>query len=281
MYKLGSVTFEGIKGFSAFDSTIEANYVQHALIDNKPRLQRVGTNLEEINATIRLHAAFCVPENELAKLYEMLEGSETQPLTSSAGDYFGKYVVASIQLTYNKMYANGRIIECEAAVKLLEALNPNDAIANRSEAFGIGSGIEAERQFEIDTEFSDAGFAMELLNDFSTESEGVNNLVTAAIVNTDTAATNLTAASNRLAGVGVVLEKLDTAVNNTQSKIYDAAALVRTNLSTAQGALSILKDACDTVDTVAADAANDTYQQTVRQFRRYSSPIAVLRAIRD
>lgn len=281
MYKLGSVTFEGIKGFSALDSTIEANYVQHALIDNKPRLQRVGTNLEEINATIRLHTAFCVPENELSKLYAMLEGSETQTLTNSAGDYFGKYVVTSIQLTWNKTYGDGRIIECEAAIKLLEALNPKDAIANRSEAFAIGSGIDAERQFEVTTEFGDAGLAMSYLEDFNTESEAVNNLVTAAVVNVDTAASNLGAASRRLAGVGVTLDKLDTLVNNTQSSIYAAADQVRSNLSTATGALSILKDACDTVDTVAADAANTTYQSTVRQFRRYSSPLAVLRAIRD
>lgn len=280
MYKLGSITFEGLKGFTSLDSTIEANYVQHALIDNKPRLQRVGTNLEEINAAIRLHTSFCVPENELAKLYEMLEKSDTQPLTNGAGDYFGKFVLTSIQLTTTKTYANGRILECEAAIRLLEALNPNDAIANRSEAFAIGTGIDAERQFEISTEFGDAGIATDLLEEFATESEAVNTLVTNAVVNVDTAASNLGAASRRLAGVGVALDKLDTLVNNTQSRIYDAAAQVRSNMSVAQGALSVLKDACDTVDVVAVDAANDTYQNTVRQFRRYSSPIAVLRAIR-
>jgi phage protein U len=281
MYKLGIVTFEGIKGFSAFDSTMEANYVQHALIENKPRLQRVGTNLEEINATIRLHAAFCVPENEMATLYAMLEGSETQPLTNGAGDYFGKYVVTSIQLTTQKSYANGRLLECEAAIRLLEALNPDDAIANRSEAFAIGTGIEGERQFEIDTEFSDAGIATALLEEFNTESEAVDNLVAQTIVDEDTADANLGAASRRLANVGVALDKLDTLVNNTQSRIYDAAAQIRSNLSVVTAALAVLKNACDTVDVVAVDASNDTYQQTVRQFRRYSSPIAILRAIRD
>lgn len=280
MYKLGSISFEGLKGFTSLDSSIEANYVQHALIDNKPRLQRVGTNLEEINAAIRLHTAFCVPENELAKLYEMLATSQTQPLTNGAGDYFGKFVLTSIQLTTTKTYANGRILECEAAIRLLEALNPNDAIANRSEAFAIGTGIDAERQFEISTEFGDAGIATDLLEEFATESEAVDTLVTDSVVNTEVAESNFAAASRRLAGVAVALDKLDTLVNNTQSRIYDAAAQVRSNLSVAQGALSVLKDACDTVDVVAADAANDTYQQTVRQFRRYSSPIAVLRAIR-
>lgn len=280
MYKLGSITFEGLQGFTSLDSTIEANYVQHALIDNKPRLQRVGTNLEEINAAIRLHTAFCVPENELAKLYEMLAKSETQPLTNGAGDYFGKFVLTSIQLTTTKTYANGRLLECEASIKLLEALNPNDAIANRAEAFAIGTGLDAERQFEIDTQFSDAGLATDLLEEYNTESEAVNTLVTDSVINTETADANLGAASRRLGGVAVALDKLDTLVNNTQSSIYAAAAQIRSNLSVAQGALSVLKDACDTVDVVAADAANDTYQQTVRQFRRYSSPLAILKAIR-
>lgn len=280
MYKLGSITFQGLTGFTSLDSSIEANYVQHALIDNKPRLQRVGTNLEEINAAIRLHTAFCVPENELAKLYEMLEKSETQPLTNGAGDYFGKFVLTSVQLTTQKTYANGRILECEASIKLLEALNPNDAITNRSQAFALGTG-DAERQFEISTEFSDAGIATDLLEEFNTESEAVDNLVAQTIVDEDTADANLGAASRRLANVGVALDKLDTLVNNTQSRIYDAAAQIRSNLSVATAALYVLKDACDTVDVVAADAANDTYQQTVRQFRRYSSPIAALRAIRS
>jgi len=280
MYKLGSITFQGLTGFTSLDSTIEANYVQHALIDNKPRLQRVGTNLEEINAAIRLHTAFCVPENELAKLYEMLEKSETQPLTNGAGDYFGKFVLTSVQLTTQKTYANGRILECEASIKLLEALNPNDAITNRSQAFALGTG-DAERQFEISTEFSDAGIATDLLEEFNTESEAVDKLVAQTIVDEDTADANLGAASRRLANVGVALDKLDTLVNNTQSRIYDAAAQIRSNLSVVTAALSVLKDACDTVDVVAVDAANDTYQQTVRQFRRYSSPIAALRAIRS
>ncbi len=281
MYKLGNVTFEGLRGFSSFDSTIEANYVQHALIDNKPRLQRVGTNLEEINATIRLHSSFCVPEIELSRLYEMLEGSETQALTNAAGDYFGKFVLASIQLTHENHQLNGRLWECTATIRLLEALNPKDAITSRADTFAIGNGEDNERQAEIEEPYGDAALAMDLLETFNTESEGVDTLVSAAIVNTDTADFNLSAASKRCTNISAALDRLDTIINNTQSSIYNAADQLRSNMSTATGALTVLQNACDTVDVVAVDAANDTYQQTVRQFRRYSAPVALLRAIRS
>lgn len=281
MYKLGTVKFEGLKGFASFESTLEANYVQHALIDGKPRLQRVGTNLEEINATVRLHSRFCTPETELFNLYQMLEGSQKQALTNKAGDYFGDFVLASVTRTLNRTTASGRIIECEVAIRLLEAINPNDAIKNRSESFALGRIPGAPIPVPFTNPIGDANLAGSLISAVASDSQAVSGLVQEVGVNVGTADVNLKSASNRLDRINGSLDTLSTIINNTQSRIYTAANQLRSHMSVVQGALGVLKNACDTVDTVGVDAANRTYQASIVQFRTYSSPIAVLAAIRD
>ena len=281
MHKLGTITFEGLKGFYSFDSTIEANYVEHALIENKPRLQRVGTGLETINATILLHSRFCSPEAELGKLYTMLESSEVQALTNKAGDFLGKFVLKSVQRTVTKTNGKGQLIECEVAIVLLEALNPNDAIKNRSESFAVGRIPGAPIPAANDTPFGDANFASALVSAVGSESQAVGALVEQVGANVDTAATNLKSASDRLTGINGSLSKLNDVISNTQSRIYNASSQLRSHMSVIQGALGTLKNACDTVDTVGVDAANRVYQGTVADFKTYSSPLAVLAAIRD
>ena len=279
MFKLGNITFVGIKGFSAYSSTLQANLVQHALIENKPRLQRVGMNLEEINATIRLHVAFCNPEAELSKLYAALESSEILPLTNGEGDYFGKFVLESIALTVNKTDTRGRYEFVEANIKLLEALNPNDEVTSRANAFALSANRPPQYALNSNP-YGDAARMVQEAVAVWTDTESVDSYVTATVANPDTATANLGEAAKRCTTMQERLLKIDNQINDVQSSIYNAATDLRSHMANVQGAVSVMQNACDTVNVVAADAANTALKGTMLQMRRYTSPIAVLKATR-
>lgn len=138
--QLGTIKFEGIKGFEAFARKREANYAQHALIENKPRLERVGTKLTEVNLTINLHTAFCTPEEELDKLDTARQNGEVLSLVIGTGEVYGNFVITNIGETVNKTDGNGAFVGLQLEVNLLEAVVNKAkaaAAAQRLKAFAI------------------------------------------------------------------------------------------------------------------------------------------------
>lgn len=118
--QLGSIIFEGRKSFNAYSSTKEVNLVELALIENKPRLQRVGSNLDVISIGMFFESSFCVPQNEVQRLNECLETSEILSLISGAGMYIGDFVIRNVNVTHNEALADGFVTQCDVTVELLE-----------------------------------------------------------------------------------------------------------------------------------------------------------------
>lgn len=281
MWTLGVIRFEALRGFTAFSSSVQANYVQHALIDNRPRLQRIGTNLERLDVEIMLHSRFCVPEQELAKLYNSMEEAQAEPLTRGDGTYLGKFVVESIEVGVNQTDGLGNYIWVEARATLLESLNPLDEPTSRANAFAIvGRGAPGQFIRPITTAYTDAGRATQLVNETAAAAVQIETQITSAAGNPPVVENNFARATNYLDAANIALANLDQLIHNTQSNIYNASTDLRSHLSIVQAASSVLGSALATPDVVAAAAANVSFQSTVRDMRRFSARIAALNAIR-
>lgn len=129
---LGSISFDLVTYLEGMERKVEADYAELAVLGGKPRLQSVGDKLDEYTWQIVLHAGYCDPQAELAKIEAAVRGHEAMPLIFASGDYKGWFVPVSMSETYRATHADGRPIWVEATLTLREHVLP-PIIAQKSE----------------------------------------------------------------------------------------------------------------------------------------------------
>lgn len=142
--QLGNVQFLGLKGFNSFSDSRSIDYAEHKLIEGKPRLQRVGDNLQQLSLSILLHASFCNPESETDTLYELMENAEVLPLILGNGVYQGDFVIESINRDVSDTDSSGNVISQTLSLSLKEYFVIdkllNKSIEARKNAFASSDG---------------------------------------------------------------------------------------------------------------------------------------------
>lgn len=120
---LGDVSFL-VFPFKGSETRKRADFVEHKLIEGKPRLQWVGDALDEITWHMAFHVSFCDPEAELQKLEQLLASHAAAPLFSANGDSLGTFVVTSVTRTTRWTLDDGTLLCFEASVDLKEFVVP-------------------------------------------------------------------------------------------------------------------------------------------------------------
>lgn len=139
--QLGEIQFDGLIGFDSLDQASSANFAEHAVIQGKPRLQKVGDNLDEVKASFSLHSRFCVPEDEIAKLRTAMNDGEVLPFVTGAGDVIGSFVITDLAVKPDQTDKDGKYISVSVDVTLKEFYDP--ALAKRKEKEAKASGFAA------------------------------------------------------------------------------------------------------------------------------------------
>lgn len=283
MWTFGTTVFKGLTGFTGLSSSLEANYIEHGVMGEKPRLQRIGTNLETITAEIQLHSSFCVPEAELSKLYGALEDGTREPLLNGSGIVFGYYVIRSLELTYQQTDSRGAIVLCNLSVEFLEAYNPNDQVARKSGAFALsipGRGFPGQMLAPKRIPTSDAGLAAIQVQAITTHTESMGFDIARAVAAPEQTDQQLGRVGNRLTTVESALYQLNQRITNTASNIYGVTGNMRSQLGVVAGAATVLRNAVDSVNLVASQNAHVLFKDSVQTLQRYASGLAYIKAIR-
>lgn len=118
--QLGTILFDGRKSFVSFGDEKEAILVEHARINNEPKLQRSGSGSRKVSLSIYLHQEFCVVEDEKNKLNEYRDSSEIVALLWGNGKVEGEFVIQSISRTLNDQDGLGNILGCTISLSLIE-----------------------------------------------------------------------------------------------------------------------------------------------------------------
>lgn len=134
--QLGNIVFEGRRGFSSFSSSKETNFAEHALIENKPKLQRVGQMLDSIEVSIFLDQSFCVPQDEIDKVEFSREQGEILPLIMGDGRFVGDFVIKAIKVNPMQDSDNGRLLQAEVTLSLLEYFDADREATAQNSAIG-------------------------------------------------------------------------------------------------------------------------------------------------
>lgn len=118
--QLGTIRFEGLKGFTSLEETYGVSYAQHERINGKPRIQATGDALDTISFEMYLHADFTEPESDISAIETAMRGREVQRLILGNGRIVGNFVITNFTKSTLFTDNEGNIIEATLSVDLLE-----------------------------------------------------------------------------------------------------------------------------------------------------------------
>jgi phage protein U len=278
--QLGNIQFRGAYSPSAFRSTASANLPEHALIENKPRLQRMGDDLETLELKINMHRGFCDPEAQLAALYRYKESSEIIALVFGNGLVYGSFVVEKIGLEVTAQLPGGAILECSADVTLKEAYNPRDGVQSRAAAFAVARNSPVLLAAPIGLEQTFAGEFMEDVTEVITQTDAVETVLQNAQADPALETFALADAERRLdaqtSGLNAANAK---ATADPSAPIFAASADFRAGLGTLLGAVTAMRNQVQ-AGLNPALLELGAYRAQMSQIRALSTPVTVLKALR-
>ena len=123
--QLGNTLFENLKSFTEYSKKGSATYAEHALLDGKPRLQRTGSELDELTLSIRFHVSFCNPAKELAALKTSRDEGEVLPLLWGSGKVEGNFVITELEETIEDTDPQGNVFSYVVSCTLKEYVVTN------------------------------------------------------------------------------------------------------------------------------------------------------------
>lgn len=132
--QLGNIVFELAYGFETYEDTTSAVYAEHALIENKPRLQRTGNGLDEISFALDLHIGFCNPDNEWQRIRQAKDLGEVLTLVWGTGEVVGDFVIMTAKRNIQKTDRDGFVFWAKVDVSLKEYTTPDKEAARLKQA---------------------------------------------------------------------------------------------------------------------------------------------------
>ena len=117
---LGTTELEVITWLSGLDVRFGARYAEQALIGRKGLLQHTGFAPDEIKMRVLLHAQWCQPAEELARIKRIMDDTEPVAFVLGSGEYRGVFVVADLDVSSVQTDGSGVAIAFEAEISLRE-----------------------------------------------------------------------------------------------------------------------------------------------------------------
>lgn len=280
--QLGSVRFEGLKSFDRYDHKASANIAQHARIDGKPRLQKIGDNLDEVSISMFLHSRFCNPEQEKATLKSAMDAGEILPLIMGTGDFVGNFVITDIDEAILHTLPDGSIVASRLNVSLLEhyeALNINTAVqAAKRTAFANASNSPVIVPFTMQSQGLSTQFFKDIQDTKSGTDAAAIQLERATVAPAE-ATTRLRQAQEQMQKAQAAAQKAEAGVQALQDKVSNFEQL-KNNM---ESVLSNITQAIEQIQdgsVSGALAATRSTQGALGGLTGASSNVAVLKAIR-
>lgn len=273
--QLGTTIFDGLKGFASFDKSVEASLVEHALIDGKPRLQKTGTALDTIEFSMLLHDEFCVPETEISTLEAACAAGEVLPLLKGTGELVGNFVLRSVRHTVTQTAADGKIIECEVSVSLVEQAYKSTT-ARTGFAASAGNGEPVTRL--PSRPFPAATITAEVMS-ATAKAAIIQTSAERAQVSAGQAQKSFRDVKSTANSMQRNIERAKEAIASAR-RIYDKTRVLESNLNTMLLTVNRIKDVANAEDASGLLAASNQLTQQAGLAASSASVIAGIAAFR-
>lgn len=117
---LDEIELEVITWMGGLEARFGAQYAEQGLIGRKALLQHTGFAPDEIEITASLHAAWCNPAQEIARLKEAMDAARPMAFVLGTGEYRGVFVIESMDLSTRQTDGVGALLALELRIKLRE-----------------------------------------------------------------------------------------------------------------------------------------------------------------
>ncbi len=114
------IKFELLSSFNSLTQTNSYNYAKQERINNKPTLQFLGENLQEINIKLYLNISFCEPDEEIQKIKDAAKNATPLNFIKGNGEYIGIFVIEEISKSTEQTSEDGSLLSAQIELRLLE-----------------------------------------------------------------------------------------------------------------------------------------------------------------
>lgn len=280
--QLGNIVFQGLKGFDTFRSKRETNFAQHAVIDGKPKLQRIGSNLEEVSLSLQFHASFCDPQVEASALEAARDAAEILPLLLGSGEFVGNFAIQTITKDIEDLDHLGNLKNLIVDVQLIEAVvaDAQAAAALSAVLGGFGNAANASlRVVPSPQSVSEASKITKPLTRAKALAASVGNQIAKAKAVASQANHYARRAQEGLRSMQNALDESNKALTEAK-QIYSSAARVKDAIADTQGYVSATITALQSGNIDGALVANRELQSAVSRSNSASSEIVNITATR-
>ena len=273
----GNITFDLLTAPQSFALKRETEFVEHARVNNKPKLQKTGEKLDELTVQLQFHKTFCVPEAEITKFEQLRKSSTANSFVMGNGEFVGTFVIASITKTINDAFQDGTLLCATLDVIFKEVVSSaplaDMAQAAVSSAFAVNSDTPLPTVPSASLSASPAAQIMEYVSDAGIGTQQANAEIAKAAASVDYLERANAGISNAVEKVNNALNKVDTvfngaaalqqmatgltaAVNNARSDANTLGSLLPiTNISDVKNAGASLRSSMKLVNSASAPLA--------------------------
>lgn len=280
--QIGNIVFKGLRGFDSFQQKRETNFAQHAVIEGKPRLQRVGTNLDEINISIQFHASFCDPETEIRALDRLRQSAEIVAVLAGSGEFIGNFVIQSISRDVSDLGPRGNIMNAIVSLTLLEAViaDPVGAASLAAKLSGFGNALNNPLKVNVIPRLqSEASAIAAPVTKANALAGTVSDLMTKAKRVSGQASHYAKRAQEGLREMQSAVSEANQKLTDAQ-QVYASAVRMKGSFAETQGAISSTILALQSGDLDGALTANQSLQLAVSRTNSACSEVTNITATR-
>ncbi len=111
---------EALLTFDKFRRKSRSNFVEHPVLDSKPRLEHTGFALDEVSFSVLLDISLDInPALELKSVREMLVSGTSYPLVMKDKDV-GNFVLTDLEESWTRIDSAGRLLAASLNLTLKE-----------------------------------------------------------------------------------------------------------------------------------------------------------------
>lgn len=248
---LGETELEVIQWLDGFEAKFAAEWPEQGLIGRKSLIQHTGFKPDEVHIDVLLHAQWCDPGIELAKLKARLDAAEPMAFVLGTGEYRGVFVLTDIETTTRQTDGAGALMALEARLTLKECVgdpaepNPPAVLLPGWQA-PVANGVDVV-DVPIDTVSADSPVG-DLAETVSAAVAGESRVAEAAGQAASLASLAQVAPASALALAPSVAASISGAADALPVDALSGVARLADAASAAQAAMSQLKSAAAVLD---------------------------------
>jgi phage protein U len=271
--QLGDIIFDALIGPESYDDNQETDYALIPLINRKPKLQRTGEKLQEINLTISFRDQFCIPEEQTKILQDKRINGEVMTLTWGSGDIEGDFVIKSIKKVINALSPFGQMRDITLTVALIEYYNPDKigAIKKLAKRNAFATSLTAPTPENLTV--TEPSPATSVMKD-----------ITGADLNNAQTAGKLEDAADKFKNNDAIIDAAQVYVNKVKADLYQVKRLIKntqallTNVGVKLAQYPVLNTIANTLasEITATNTAVTQANTLVDTFQSLPDPVTTL-----